>query len=155
MSDEIFEPKNDLEHKLVAAANPPAPLPLSANVACVGSRLPDQRTDAGELVTFFGCAGPTTIGPEWLALSRGCPLVPVQVERLGVRLTDSLLMIPSKSVSGIRFPTEQTFASCQLCPRAGCPSRQAPYDATLYDKKYRVQQAESPLPGATQEEETP
>lgn len=63
---------------------------------------------------------------------------------LGVRLTDSLLMVPSKSVSGIRFPTEHTFASCQLCPRAGCPSRQAPYDAALYDKKYRVDKVESP-----------
>ena len=59
-------------------------------------------------------------------------------ELLGVRLTDGLLMVPSKSVSGIRFPTEQTFASCQLCPRAGCPSRQAPYDAGLYDEKYRI-----------------
>jgi hypothetical protein len=57
---------------------------------------------------------------------------------LGVRLTDSLLMIPSKSVSGIRFPTEQTFASCQLCPREGCPSRQAPYDGELYEKRYHL-----------------
>jgi hypothetical protein len=55
---------------------------------------------------------------------------------VGVRLTDSLLMVPSKSVSGISFPTEQTFASCQLCPREGCPSRQAPYDGELYEKKY-------------------
>lgn len=58
--------------------------------------------------------------------------------RIEVRLKDSLLMVPSKSVSGIRFPTEQTFASCQLCPRADCPSRQAPYDPELYDKKYRA-----------------
>jgi hypothetical protein len=58
-------------------------------------------------------------------------------ETLGVRLTESLLMIPSKSVSGIRFPTEKTFASCQLCPRQNCPSRQTPYDATLYEKRYR------------------
>ncbi|RPI56199.1 MAG: vitamin B12 dependent methionine synthase [Chloroflexi bacterium] len=64
-------------------------------------------------------------------------------ELLGVRLTDSLLMVPSKSVSGIRFPTEQTFASCQLCPRAGCPSRQAPYDAALYDEKYRIEKVET------------
>jgi hypothetical protein len=56
--------------------------------------------------------------------------------RIGVRLKESLLMVPSKSVSGLRFPTEQTFASCQLCPRADCPSRQAPYDPELYDKKY-------------------
>jgi hypothetical protein len=57
-------------------------------------------------------------------------------ESIGVQLTDSLLMVPTKSVSGIRFPTEQTFASCQLCPREGCPGRQAPYDAELYEKRY-------------------
>lgn len=65
---------------------------------------------------------------------------------IGVRLTDSLLMSPSKSVSGIRFPTERTFASCQLCPRAGCPSRQAPYDGELYEKRYQVV-AEAHSPG--------
>ena len=63
---------------------------------------------------------------------------------LGVRLTDSLLMVPSKSVSGLRFPTEQTFASCQLCPRKDCPSRQAAYDPGLFEKKYRVERIESP-----------
>ena len=37
-------------------------------------------------------------------------------ERLiGVRLTDSMLMIPRKSISGIFFPSEERFASCQLC----------------------------------------
>ena len=56
---------------------------------------------------------------------------------IGVRLLDSLLMTPTKSVSGIRFSTEESFSSCQLCPRENCPSRRAPYDATLYDEKYR------------------
>lgn len=55
---------------------------------------------------------------------------------VGVRLRDSLLMVPSKSVSGIRFPTETTFESCQLCPREGCPQRRAPYDQNLYDEQY-------------------
>ena len=72
-------------------------------------------------------------------------------EHLGIRLTDSLLMVPSKSVSGIRFPTEQTFASCQLCPREGCPSRQAAYEPALYNEKYRVPQVE-PLSAIAQEE---
>ena len=58
---------------------------------------------------------------------------------IGVRLTDSLLMIPTKSVSGIRFPTEESFESCQLCPREGCPGRRAPYDKDLYDRKYRLE----------------
>lgn len=65
-------------------------------------------------------------------------------ELLGVRLTDSLLMLPTKSVSGIRFPTEQSFASCQLCPREGCPGRQAPYDAELYEKRYSLEKSGIP-----------
>jgi hypothetical protein len=56
---------------------------------------------------------------------------------IGVRLSDSLLMVPAKSVSGIRFPTTESFESCQLCPRPGCPGRRAPYDQTLYERRYR------------------
>jgi len=52
----------------------------------------------------------------------------------GVKLTESLLMIPRKSVSGIYFPTEVTFYSCQLCARKNCTQRQAPYDENLKDK---------------------
>jgi hypothetical protein len=59
------------------------------------------------------------------------------VRATGVRLTESLLMVPTKSVSGIRFPTEERFESCQLCPRVDCPGRRAPYDEGLYDRKYR------------------
>ena len=56
---------------------------------------------------------------------------------IGVELSDSFLMTPNKSVSGVRFPTEEGFASCQLCPREGCPNRRAPYDQTLYERKYQ------------------
>jgi hypothetical protein len=56
---------------------------------------------------------------------------------IGVELSESLLMIPAKSVSGIRFPTTESFESCQLCSRADCPGRRAPYDQTLYDRRYR------------------
>jgi len=58
-------------------------------------------------------------------------------DAIGVQLTDSFLMIPTKSVSGIRFPTEESFESCQLCPREHCPGRRAPYDEGLYERKYR------------------
>ena len=58
-------------------------------------------------------------------------------EMIGVHLTESLLMVPTKSVSGIRFPMEDSFESCQLCPREECPNRRAPYDPGLYDRKYR------------------
>lgn len=56
---------------------------------------------------------------------------------IGVTLSDSFLMTPNKSVSGVRFATDDDFASCQLCPRENCPGRRAPYDETLYDRKYR------------------
>jgi len=58
-------------------------------------------------------------------------------DAIGVRLTESMLMIPTKSVSGIRFPTAESFESCQLCPREICPNRRAPYDPSLYEKKFK------------------
>lgn len=50
---------------------------------------------------------------------------------IGVKLTDSCLMIPNKTISGILFATETSFASCQLCPREVCNGRRAPYDPEL------------------------
>jgi hypothetical protein len=47
---------------------------------------------------------------------------------LGIRLTESLLMLPRKSVSGIFFPSKVSFFSCQLCPRERCSGRKAKYD---------------------------
>lgn len=58
-------------------------------------------------------------------------LLPGVEDRLGVRLTDSCLMLPRKSVSGIYFPSESTFFSCRLCPRERCESRKALYDEAL------------------------
>lgn len=55
---------------------------------------------------------------------------------IGVELTPSLLMTPTKTVSGIFFPSEETFASCQLCPREDCPNRRAKYDPELFQRKY-------------------
>lgn len=55
------------------------------------------------------------------------------VEQLiGVTLTNSLLMLPNKSISGIRFSTGQDFRTCQLCHRDDCPSRSAPFDPALW-----------------------
>jgi hypothetical protein len=47
---------------------------------------------------------------------------------IGVRLTERFLMTPIKSVSGIFFPTEVRFESCQLCARPNCPGRRTQYD---------------------------
>lgn len=60
---------------------------------------------------------------------------------IGVVLTDSFLMIPNKSISGIRFPTEENFESCQLCPREKCPGRRAAYEPDLYARKYQAAEA--------------
>jgi hypothetical protein len=56
---------------------------------------------------------------------------------IGVKLNDSLLMLPAKSVSGIYFPTEITFFSCQLCPRKECMGRKAAFSEKLA-KEYGV-----------------
>jgi hypothetical protein len=56
----------------------------------------------------------------------------------GVRLTESLLMLPAKSVSGLLFASEVEFASCQLCPRAVCPNRRAAYDSQLLATRYQA-----------------
>jgi hypothetical protein len=58
-------------------------------------------------------------------------------QQVGVHLTDSMLMVPTKSVSGILFPTEEGYANCQLCPRQACLNRRAPYDEMLYARKYK------------------
>jgi hypothetical protein len=52
---------------------------------------------------------------------------------IGVRLNDHMLMVPVKSISGIYFPTEIPFYSCQLCPRKACPGRKAAYSEKSSD----------------------
>ncbi len=58
-------------------------------------------------------------------------------QTIGVELSDSFLMLPVKSVSGIFFPSEEKFESCELCPRERCPNRRSPYNAELFGQKYR------------------
>lgn len=53
--------------------------------------------------------------------------------RIGVELTASCLMVPNKTVSGILFPAETDFRSCQVCRREDCPSRSAPFDRELWE----------------------
>lgn len=45
---------------------------------------------------------------------------------IGMTLTDSYLLLPLKSVSGIYFIAQEQFCNCQLCPRESCPGRRAP-----------------------------
>ncbi len=53
---------------------------------------------------------------------------------IGVRLTDSFLMVPSKTTSGILFPTETDFRSCEVCHRENCPSRHAAFNEQLWEE---------------------
>lgn len=50
---------------------------------------------------------------------------------IGVELTESLLMRPVKSISGIFFSNDDNYENCQLCPRENCPGRRAPYTGSL------------------------
>lgn len=45
---------------------------------------------------------------------------------VGVKLTESCLMVPTKSVSGLFFADRTGHVNCALCPRANCPNRRAP-----------------------------
>jgi hypothetical protein len=54
--------------------------------------------------------------------------------KIGVTLNDSFLMTPTKSLSGIFFPTETKYEDCQLCPREACPGRRTPYEKSLWSK---------------------
>ena len=46
-------------------------------------------------------------------------------ETIGVTYTDSFLMLPSKTVSGIAFESEVFYENCQHCPLTRCPNRRA------------------------------
>ena len=64
-------------------------------------------------------------------------LLGASAKRTGVRLTESMLMIPAKSTTGLYFETEGNYINCQLCPRQTCPNRRAGYNSKLYDSRYK------------------
>lgn len=50
------------------------------------------------------------------------------VDRIGVSLTKTCLMVPVKTVSGLLFPSEAGFESCELCSREKCMGRRAAFN---------------------------
>jgi hypothetical protein len=58
-------------------------------------------------------------------------------QAIGVKLLDSMLMIPNQTVSGILFVSDSDFSNCELCPRDNCSHRRDPYDQNLLNSKYR------------------
>jgi hypothetical protein len=101
-----------------------------ANVALISSR----RFFTKHLKTRFALENLSRLGPGSLEnwpISEQAHLFAIlgDVEtEIGVSLTESFLMMPRKSSSGIYFATEIPFYACQLCPRDKCPSRKAAYD---------------------------
>lgn len=57
-------------------------------------------------------------------------------QKIGVSLTESYVLIPLKSVTGVQFVTQEKFMNCRLCPRENCEGRREPYQADLYEKRY-------------------
>jgi hypothetical protein len=52
---------------------------------------------------------------------------------IGVTLLDTFLMLPNKTVSGLFYPSEVDFKTCQLCHREQCPHRRAAFDKHLWE----------------------
>ncbi len=58
-------------------------------------------------------------------------------QAIGVKLLDSMLMIPNQTVSGIYFVSDSDFSNCELCPRENCSHRQDLYNQNLLNSKYQ------------------
>jgi hypothetical protein len=87
----------------------------------------------GQLESRYGVAGLANMSPgsleDW-PITEQTKLFSIfgdTEKAVGVRLTDSMLMLPRKSISGILFPSEEGFVACQLCPRERCSGRKAVY----------------------------
>lgn len=106
------------------------------------------------LATSYSLVNPSAMNPGSLGdwpITQQRPLFDLlgDVEgTIGVHLKETFLMVPTKSVSGILFPAEESFASCQLCPRDNCPNRRAPYEPELFERKFRapVVQSDTEVP---------
>jgi hypothetical protein len=61
-----------------------------------------------------------------------------EVDKIGVRLTENLLMMPPKTVSGIFFSSESGFQSCQICAQQRCMGRKTEYDPNIA-KEYGIE----------------
>ena len=104
---------------------------LSASVSHLASHL-NKRYALDKTATMSPGSGDLTVWP--IEQQRELfSLLGDTDSSIGVELTDSFLMKPNKTVSGIRFATEVSFRTCQLCHRENCPSRSAPFDLHLWE----------------------
>lgn len=63
-------------------------------------------------------------------------------DRIGVTLTEKMLLVPLKSATGIQFVSEEGFTNCRLCNREDCAGRRAPFESHLLKEKYGLEIAE-------------
>jgi hypothetical protein len=95
----------------------------------------DEHLAARHRLTRTAAMHPGSGDADVWPIEQQAPLFSVlgDVEALtGIRLTDSMLMVPTMSVSGIVFATEHDFATCQVCHREDCPRRSAPFDEAVW-----------------------
>lgn len=96
-----------------------------------------RRFRLGKTATMRPGSGDATVWP--IQQQRGLFSLLGDTEgELGVRLTESCLMVPNKTISGILFPVEKDFRSCEVCHREHCPSRQAPFNRKLWEDLERA-----------------
>jgi hypothetical protein len=73
----------------------------------------------------LSCMNPGSL-EDW-PISEQKKLFSLFTDTAGVKLTDSFLMIPVKSSSGIYFNSDKKFVNCELCSRENCPSRRTAF----------------------------
>jgi hypothetical protein len=56
-------------------------------------------------------------------------------QSIGVRLTNSCMLLPVKSASGIVFPSDISYVNCMLCRKPDCGSRRTSFNEQLYKEK--------------------
>ncbi len=96
------------------------------------NKLLDRKYKLGKTSSMNPGSGDVTVWP--IEQQRELFSLFGDVENLiGIRLTDSFLMLPNKSISGIRFPAKISFQSCQLCHREICDGRRASFDKELWE----------------------
>lgn len=77
----------------------------------------------------MSCVSPGSLESRWSISGQAelFRLIGSNIEKTGITLTESFLMLPEKSVSGIWYSDSEHFENCMLCPRTDCPSRRCQY----------------------------
>lgn len=90
-----------------------------------------------KVMSDHGVHGISHINPgsieDWspLEIKKICSLLDNRPIELGIRLLDSGMILPVRSVAGFMFLSEEEFHNCILC-RRDCPNRQAQFDEEAY-----------------------